>query len=189
MRGAGPAGVPAPNKPLPFPPVSVRVPPRWRCNLGSSPHRQGDLGQVAATRWASVSPPVQWGGRGGGLGKSRSLEAAQRWRRGSRGNTPDAGHLLPEAAWEIQPLSPNPPADHGWDSPGSQVGDSRRCAHPYQFWGRGERLDSLKLKAAGWVGLLAGLTNMGACGAEGTACAGPAPPLFPRAGRPPRCAG
>ena len=81
-EGAGQAGVPAPSKPLPCPPVLVWAPPRWRCDLGSSPHRQGDLGQVAATGWASVSPPVLWGGGGGGPGKSRSLEAAQRRRRG-----------------------------------------------------------------------------------------------------------
>ena len=142
MRGAGRAGVPAPSKPLPFPPVSVRAPPRWRCNLGSSPHRQGDLGQVVATRWASVSPPVQWGGRGGGLGKSRSLEAAQRRRRGSGGTPPTPGSYSPRLRGRSSPRAPSRQQIVAGIAPGSQVGDSRRCEHPYQFWGRGERLVS-----------------------------------------------
>lgn len=73
---------------------------KWLLHAGPQfPHLYSGAAEEGV--WGNLEASKQLSGGGGG-----------------RGNTPDAGQLLPEAAWEIQPSSPKPPADHGWDSPG-----------------------------------------------------------------------
>ena len=56
--------------------------------------------------------------------------------------TPTPGSYSPRLRGRSSPRAPSHQQITAGTAPGSQAGDSRRCAHPYQFWGRGERLDS-----------------------------------------------
>ena len=144
MRGAGRAGVPASSKPLPFPPVSVRRRPgggaiwasvptgrvtlaKWLLHAGPQfPHLYS--GEAEEGVWGNLEASKQLSGGGGG---------------GGRGGTPPTpGSYSPRLRGRSSPRAPSHQQITAGTAPGSQAGDSRRCAHPYQFWGRGERLDS-----------------------------------------------
>ena len=137
--------------------------------LGSSSHTQGDLGRVAATLWASVSPPVRWGG-GGDLGKSRSSAAAQQREDAPKPSCVGAPALEPQPASRSRPGQPRV---RGWATAGGLRSPARS----------GEGGNGLTPESGG-LGSPGGLTNMGACGAAGTACAGPAPSPLPAGGAP-----
>lgn len=103
--------------------------------------------------------------------ESRSSVAAR-----PREDTSKPGSYSPGLRGSSRPRAPARKRAAAGAAPGPRVGSSRRSACPGRLRGRGERLDSRKRR----VGLCPGLTNMGACGAAGTACAGPAPAALSR---------
>lgn len=178
--------MPAPSKPL----ATCVGPGAAQVEVQS---RLQSSGRVTLAKWllhAGPQFPHLYSGAAeegaGEISKPPGLSAVEE---GSR-RAPRHGHLLPEAAWEIQPLSPNPASRSRLGQPGLAGGRLPEVCAPTPVLGKGERLDSRKLRkppglgwAPGWVdqhGRLWGRGN-GVCWARA--------PLFPRAGRPPRCAG
>lgn len=87
-------------------------------HLGSGPRTQGDLGPVAATLWASVSPSAQWGGGGGGGGTAEARGSSAAGPRGHGGaRTPTARGSRPGRAGVRAP-GPLRAGGHGWRCPG-----------------------------------------------------------------------
>lgn len=166
MRGAGPAGVPAPSAPRLFPPVRYPALPRWKWHIWAPvPARRGTLAK--SLLHSGPQFPHLYGGVEGG---TRNLEALEQLR---SHRTPRRREAIPRGCVGASAHWPQPASRSGTDQSQLTGGQQPEVCAPQPAMGKVGQAGLRKTEGCS----LRGVGQHGRLWGSRTACAGPAHPL------------